>query len=107
MIPVTVSLKRSLTDPIGLTPRDAPTNATFARLPDFITVKGTLGDYKVEKNYGVLAKVVLDAGVGVVSRIGGFLGIGSRPQTNADGAGTNQNAATNRPRGLLDFFNRQ
>ena len=41
--PVSVSLERAVAQRINLAPANTPTNATYAKLPDFLTLTGTLG----------------------------------------------------------------
>ncbi|MSU33677.1 MAG: AsmA family protein [Pedosphaera sp.] len=57
--PVVVSLRRPLAEFIGLLPADSPTNAVYVRLPDFLSLKGTLGKPKADMNHFVLAKLAL------------------------------------------------
>jgi len=107
--PVMISLSRSLADEVGLVPAGTPTNAPYARLPDFFAMRGTLGkpDPKIDKL--ALAAVALKTGAGVLGRtgnagvdnVGGTLGAlgnllsGQSPAPRA--AATNAPAATNRP----------
>src|SRR5262249_20363172 len=42
-IPVGISLSRSIAERINLVPADAPTNAAYVKLPDFLTMRGTVG----------------------------------------------------------------
>jgi hypothetical protein len=69
--PVRISLRRGLADQLGLTPADTPTNAIYARIPDFVTVRGPLGNPDFKRDYLVLAQVALKAGAGVAGRSGG------------------------------------
>ncbi|MBI5387557.1 MAG: AsmA family protein [Verrucomicrobia bacterium] len=71
LIPVEVSIKRDLADKVGLVPAGTPSNAPYARLPDFVTMKGTLGDPKPDVKYAMLAALALKAGGGVIKNIGG------------------------------------
>jgi uncharacterized protein involved in outer membrane biogenesis len=119
-IPVSISLSRSIADNFGLAPADTPTNAAYAKLPDFVTMRGTLGDPQTDIKKTVLAGTAFKGigsivgGVsgkygGVLKELGGVLG-GGTPATNAP-ANTNQNqAATNKTQNLinnaLDLFNR-
>ena len=47
-IPVAVLLNRSAAQRIDLVPANTPSNAAYARLPDFLTMKGTLGNPKAD-----------------------------------------------------------
>jgi hypothetical protein len=53
-VPLHIALQRSLADRVNLA-GDTPTNAVYAKLPDYVTVKGTLG--KPEPKYNALALV--------------------------------------------------
>ena len=61
-IPIAVLLERSIAQRINLA-GNTPTNATYAQLPDFLTMKGTLGKVKADVNYVALSSAVLQ-GVG-------------------------------------------
>ena len=69
-IPVEVSLRRDLADKVGLVPSGTPTNANFVKLPDFLTVKGTLGKTEPSINYTALLEVIGKAGVGIIGNTG-------------------------------------
>lgn len=117
-IPVTVALGRSLATQAGLVSASTPTNAGYVRLPDFLTLKGTLGNPKTDIDKIALGALVLKAGGGIAGQIGGASGdkVGSAlnaiggllgggnnapaavPQTNS--AATNATPAPN----LLDLF---
>src|ERR1019366_6453506 len=56
--PVSVSLERSVAQRLNLA-GNTPTNATYAKLPDFLTMKGTLGSSKADINKLALATAVL------------------------------------------------
>jgi hypothetical protein len=106
--PVTVSLSKNLSDRVGLTPTGTPTNAVFVALPDFVKMKGTLGQPKPDVNYLKLAQMALKSSGGILGNIGGaglnkaggavgtvegMLGVGTHAAaTNADGT-----ASTNAP----------
>jgi len=70
-VPVSVSLSRGIAKNFGLLPSDTPTNATYAKLPDFYTMKGTVGDPKNDINKLALLKIGAKAGLGVASQFGG------------------------------------
>jgi hypothetical protein len=120
--PVSVSLQRKLADQVGLTPANTPTNASYVRIPDFVTVRGTLGKHEVRKDYLVLAQVALKASGGVLGSAGNAIAnqatgvfdavsglFTGQPSgagvTNATGT-TNQAGATttNRPFNPLNLF---
>jgi len=63
--PVTVSLNKAVTDKLGLTPSDTPTNAVFVALPEFLKMSGTLGNPKSNPDYVVLAKIALKSAGGM------------------------------------------
>ena len=69
--PVTVALSKGLSDPIGLTPANTPTNAVYVLLPDFVKMRGTLGLPKPDVNYLVLAQLALQSGSGILGNTGG------------------------------------
>ena len=46
--PISISLSRALGDRLGLTPANAPTNTPYVKLPDFVTMKGTVGNPKTD-----------------------------------------------------------
>jgi hypothetical protein len=122
-IPVTVSLNQPLAAKVGLVPAGTPTNATYVKLPDFVTLQGTVGEPKEKINYLALGSVAAKAGTGILGRTGGALGkdatgivgtignlLGGGAVTNLPPAGaTNQPAATTPPviRNLLDRFKKK
>jgi uncharacterized protein involved in outer membrane biogenesis len=106
-IPVSLYLKRSLGAQINLVPANTPTNATYAKLPDFFTVKGTVG--KPQPNINKLALVGaaltgIGGGIqgtgGILQEVGGLLTGQPRGGTNAAGR-TGASASTNRVNSLL------
>jgi uncharacterized protein involved in outer membrane biogenesis len=102
-IPVSVSLGRSIADRLNLVPANTPTNAPYIRLPDFLALKGTLGNPKADINKLALAGTVLK-GVGatipslgtkadsLLPGLGGILGGSTPAKTNAA-----PNLTTNQP----------
>lgn len=68
--PVVVSLRRPMAESVGLLPADSPTNAVYAKLPDFLSLKGTVGNPKTDLNYLALAKLALKAAGGVGGQSG-------------------------------------
>jgi len=106
-VPVAVSLKRSLAERMNLLPPNAPTNAAYAKLPDFLTMKGTIGKPEAAINKLALVGTAL-TGVGgsiqgaggILQEVGGLLTGRPRGATNAP-SGTATNAPTNSVSGLL------
>jgi len=97
-VPVSVSLSHGIAKNFGLASADTPTNATYVKLPDFFTMKGTVGDPKNDINKLALAKLGGKAALGVASQFGGNTGgllksaegiLGGTSGTNSQG-GTNQ-----------------
>jgi uncharacterized protein involved in outer membrane biogenesis len=71
-IPVSVSLERSVAARINLA-GNTPTNATYAKLPDFLSITGTLGNSKPAYNKAALASAVLQGVGGKAGQAGGAL----------------------------------
>ncbi len=102
-IPVSISLSRPIAEKLNLVPANTPTNAAYAKLPDFFTERGTIGEPQADINKGALAGLVLQSitsGVpaagskvsGVLQGLGGLLGGGVPSTENPP-----PNAATNQP----------
>jgi hypothetical protein len=91
-IPVSVSLERSAAQRLNMA-GNTPTNATYAKLPDFLTMKGTLGNAKADINYTALASALLQGTGGTAGQSGGvlqgFSGLLSGG-TNTNNTSTNQ-----------------
>jgi hypothetical protein len=110
-LPLELSLRRSLAEKAHLISADTPTNAKYAPLPKFVTIKGTLGAPKSDPNKLALAGV-LARGVGglVGGRAGGILNqiggvaTGTTPSTN--NAGTNSSPASGLIQGLGGLLNK-
>jgi hypothetical protein len=116
-LPVEFSLRRSLAQRASLMPADAPPDAAYVRLPDFVTVKGTLGEPKTEMNKAKLGGLLLKSGIGIAEQLGvkvgdktggvlqgvGNLLTGDKPAA----AATNQSGATNPVSNLLDLFKKK
>ncbi len=49
-LPVEFSLKRGLADKAGLIPGGTPLSAKFVKLPDFVTIRGSVGEPKTKTN---------------------------------------------------------
>jgi len=116
-IPVNVLFSRAMGDKIGLVNVDTPTNAVYVPMPQFLTMKGTLGKPATDISKTALIALGAKAGGalmkgiggssgekvgGVLDAVGGLFG-GGKSTTN-----TNQPSATatNQPAGLLDLFRR-
>ena len=69
--PVSVALGKAVSDKLGLSPANTPTNAVYVPLPDFVKMKGTLGLPKPDVNYLVIAKLALKSGGGILGNTGG------------------------------------
>jgi hypothetical protein len=88
-VPVRISLSQALAKKVNLLPADAPTNAQYAALPDFFTMKGTVGNPKSDIKYSALGGIALkafgggSAGNAISSLLGGKKGSGANaPDTN-------------------------
>ena len=95
-IPVSVLLERAIAQRINMAPTNAPASETYAKLPDFLTMKGTLGKAKADINYIALGSAVLQGTGGKGGQAGESLqGLGDllSPGTNA--------APTNTPGGKV------
>jgi hypothetical protein len=110
-IPVSVALSQSIARPLNLVSADTPTNAPYAKLPDFFKEVGTIGEPKRDINAMALIKVAAQGLSGVIPHLGGQSGskgqnllqglgglLGGNPPAN-NNAPTNTNAppATNPP----------
>jgi uncharacterized protein involved in outer membrane biogenesis len=98
-VPVSISLSHSIAKNFGLV-ADGSTNASYVKLPDFYTMKGTVGDPKNDINKVALAKVGGKALLGVGSSLGGSTGQLFREAGSLFGtsSGTNsQQTKTNQP----------
>ena len=115
-LPVEFALRRSLAERSSLLPPNTPTNATYALLPKFVTVKGTLGEPKSDLNERALGGMLLKSGVGIAEKLGvkvdpkadnvlqgvGNLLTGQKP------AGTNQSDTNAAPKlNPLDLFKKK
>ncbi|HWW03641.1 MAG TPA: AsmA family protein [Candidatus Acidoferrum sp.] len=116
-IPVAIALSRPVAERINLVPANTPTNALYAALPDFLTVRGTAGEPKQDINKVALAGTLVKgigglipgaAGGGktgsILQGVGNLLGGNASPATNAPGTSapaTNQNPVNNLLKGLF------
>jgi len=116
-VPVNVLLSRSLGDQIGLVNESTPTNAVYVPMPQFLTLKGTLGKADTDINKLAMGALGIKAIGGVVKGVGGATGekvggifdaVGSLLGGGKSATGTNQPSATatNQQPGLLDLFRR-
>jgi hypothetical protein len=114
-IPVKLALGRKLASQAGLLPSNAPTNMAHVELPDFLTLKGTLGEPKPHYDkLGILA-LAAKTGGGVATQIGGASGekagallntvggLFSKPENTATNI-TTTNAPAEKKGGLFDLF---
>jgi hypothetical protein len=97
-IPVAVSLNRSLAQRMNLVPANTPTNAAYARLPDFLTMKGTVGAPVIDMTKlasGLLQGVqtAVPSASGVLQQLGTILTGSTNAPTGgrANQPGANQN----------------
>ncbi len=93
-IPVSVALSRPIATRLNLVPAGTPTNQTYVKLPDFLTMRGTVGDPKKDINKVAIAGTALrvipgttDAG-NLLRGLGGLL---PGHQTTNPPANTNTN----------------
>jgi hypothetical protein len=98
-IPVSVSLSRSIADRVNLVPANAPTNAAYVKLPDFLTMRGTVGQPKSDINKLALAGTVFRGISGVIPNSGksGNLMQGLGSLLGGTSSAPNTNAAPNQP----------
>ena len=115
-LPVEFSLRRSLADKSGLLPANTPTNAAYAKLPDFVTVKGTMGNPQTDMNKLALSGLLLQSGAGIAGKLG--VNVGDKGGNVIQGVGglltgqksanTNQPATNTAPKfNPLDLFNKK
>jgi hypothetical protein len=101
--PVSVSLGQSVAQRLNLAAANAATNTPYVKLPDFLTLTGTIG--KPDKEINKMALLSLTAkgfgglipnssgkNSGLLQGLGNLLGSGANPATN-----TSPNTATNAP----------
>jgi uncharacterized protein involved in outer membrane biogenesis len=100
-VPVSVSLSRGIAKEFGLAPADIPTNTAYVKLPDFYTMRGTVGDPKNDINKLALAKLGGKAVLGVASQFGGNTGslLKSAEGILGGSSGTNAQGSTNQSKG--------
>ena len=104
-----VSLKRSLAEKINFVPEGTPTNVVYVKLPDYVSVEGTLGEPKSKINKLALAGSVLQqlggSIPGIDKKTGSLLqNLGDVLTGRTGGAGTNAPASgTNQPSSAGSF----
>jgi uncharacterized protein involved in outer membrane biogenesis len=120
--PVNIALGRRYAEKIGLVNASTPTNEVYIALPDFLTVRNTLGNPKRDISNGGIAalgaKTALgiakelglatgDQGKALLDAVGGLLSGKSAPtNTNATTIDTNTPAEPEKKSGLLDLLRR-
>ena len=92
-IPVRVALGRALAAQAGLVSASTPTNAVYVSLPDFLTMKGTLGNPKADIDKLALVALAAKAGGGIAGQIGGATGGKAGALLNAVGGLLGGNSA--------------
>ncbi len=108
-LPVSISLEHSVAQRMNLVSANTPTNATYAKLPDFLSLTGTLGKPEKAINKTALLGMVAQGFGGSSGKTGNFIqGLGgllggkvpAPPNSAATQPGTNQSPADN----LLNRF---
>jgi hypothetical protein len=106
-IPVAVSLSRPIAQRVNLVPAGTPTNAVYAKLPDFLTMSGTVGAAKTKIDYVTLAGTAWRSVSGTNQSqgggVGGLLGnlLGAAPAGSTNQSATNQSPVNSLIEGLL------
>jgi hypothetical protein len=107
--PLTVGLTRDLAEKINMVPANTPTNAVFVAMPEYVSLKGTLGEPKKQINAKAIAGTALkqlggsvgDKKTGnLLQNLGGALSGQKSTDTNAP-ASTNQPSVGGLLQGLL------
>jgi uncharacterized protein involved in outer membrane biogenesis len=116
-LPIEFRLRRSLAEKSDLLPANAPTNAQYVKLPDFLTVKGTLAEPQSDLKETALGGLLLKSGVGIAEKLGVKLddktgnllkGAGNLlTGEKSSGTSTNQGATTNQMLNPLDLFRKK
>lgn len=73
-LPLQISLARGLAERVRLVPANTPTNAEFAKLPDFITLRGSAGVPRTDVNARAATALAAQAGAGLLGETGSALG---------------------------------
>ena len=88
-IPISVLLERTIAQRIHLA-GNTPANALYAQLPDFLTMKGTLGKAKADINYIALSSAILQGTGGKGGQVGGAIqGLSSLLSTGTNASSNN------------------
>ena len=115
-MPLTVALRRSLAEKIDFVPAGTPTNLAFVKLPEYVTIKGTVGEPKTDIDKKALVAMALQKYGGkipgvdqktsnLIQGLGGMLG-GNKSATNVT-TSTNAPSTNQNPLGsLLDQLSR-
>lgn len=104
--PLTITIRRTLASKINFVPEGAPTNATYVALPNYVTVRGTMGSPKTDINKTAVLGTALEQlgskipGVdtktgNLIQGLGGLL-TGRKPTTSGTNA-PSTSTATNAP----------
>jgi uncharacterized protein involved in outer membrane biogenesis len=110
-IPVSLSLSQPIAQRINLVSADTPTNAPYAKLPDFLTVTGTVGDPKAQKNTVALISLAAKGIGGAIPGVGGTAGNliqglnGILGGNSSGGTNATNPPATNQPAPLNNLLN--
>jgi hypothetical protein len=111
-IPVTIALSQSIAQRVNLVAANSPTNAAYSKLPDFLTMTGTVGKPDEKINKVALGSLAAQGILGAIPGGGGktgdlIRGLGGL-LPGATPAGTNAAPTTNSPAraigNLLDGF---
>jgi uncharacterized protein involved in outer membrane biogenesis len=95
-MPVAVYLERTVAQKLHLA-GNTPTNALYAKMPEFLTLTGTAGDPKTQINYLALVTAALQGAGGAAGQVGSILqGLGG-----VRSGGSSTNSSTNQPGGGL------
>ena len=94
-IPVSVYLSQPIAQRMSLVPAGTPANAVYAKLPDFLTMIGTVGAAKPKIDYLALAGTAGKSVTGAVQGLGGSLGGALGGLLGTKSAGTTNQPATN------------
>ncbi len=96
-IPVSLSLSRSVAQRLNLAEAGASTNEAYAKLPDFLTMLGTVGQPKTDINKLALAGTVFKGLSGVIPGGGGQVGNFIQGLTGGTKSSGTNAPGTNRP----------
>jgi hypothetical protein len=112
-IPLDLSLRRSLAAKIKMVPAGTPEDAKYAKLPRFVTVKGTLGDPSSDINktalIGTALKEAAAIGLGNAKTeniLGGIGNVLTGQKGNTNSSGTNASPAANILQGIEGLLNK-